>query len=275
MTDMTRNETLADRRLEIDRRLEEALEPVEHNRFGPARTSITERDDRRYGQLVAQVHDSIAATPNRETVLSAATAIELFRGYARLRAQLLCRLGDEDASVQWDVTSALLASDYLYTTAYSTLGSLEDDRIGSCFETLASASASIIDALGTAKSESTGPATDYCSLIDETAGSLGRGSARIGATLADIDEQYSEHVATVGHGFGTVSRIQFVLASDAGALQPGSSSPTVRRLRRHATRRLTEVERALDELSPVADVAPLRAFVREAAPDRLPKQCRD
>ncbi|QCS44871.1 polyprenyl synthetase [Natrinema versiforme] len=272
---MTRTERLSERRLEIDRRLEEALEQAGRDRLGPVRATMTDRDDRRYGQLVAQVHDSIAATPARETVLPAATAIELFRGYVRLRAQLLCRLGDEDASVQWDVTSALLASDYLYTTAYSTLGTLDDDRIGSCFETLASVSASVIEALGTAESQSTVPATDYCSLIDETAGSLGRGSALVGATLADIDEQYRERVATVGRGFGTVSRIQFVLASDAGALRTGSSSSTVRRLRRHATRRLTEVDRALDELSPVADVAPVRAFVREAAPDRLPKRCRD
>lgn len=272
---MTRTEMLSERRLEIDRRLEEALEQAGRNRLGPVRSTITERDDRRYGQLVTQVHDSIAATPDRETVLPAATAIELFRGYARLRAQLLCRLDDEDAPVQWDVTSALLASDYLYTTAYSTLGTLEDDRLGSCFETLASASASIIEALGTAESQSTMTATDYCSLIDETAGELGGGAARIGATLADIDEPYREHVATVGRGFGTVSRIRFVLAEDTGALRTGSSSATVRQLRRHATRRLTEVDRALDELSPVADISPLRAFVREAAPDRPPKRCRD
>lgn len=273
---MTQNATRSERRLEIDRRLEEALGRMESHRLAPVRATITERDDRRYGQLVALSHDSIAETPDRASVRPAATAIELFRGYARLRKRLLSQLDAENAtSVQWDVTTALLASDYLYTTAYSTLGALDDDRVGECFETLASVSASIIEALESAGVQSSPAPTDYCSVIDETAGALGRGAACIGATLADVEKPYREHVATVGRGFGTVSRIQFVLASDGGARRTDSSAPTARHLRQHATRRLSEVDRALDELSPVADVAPLRAFVREAAPDRLPERIRD
>ncbi|MGQ3413752.1 polyprenyl synthetase [Natrinema sp. LN54] len=274
---MAQDSTRSERRLEIDRRLEEALGRVESHCSAPVRATVTERDDRRYGQLVALSHDSIAETPDRSTVLPAATSIELFRGYSRLREQLLSQLDAENtALVQWDVTTALLASDYLYTTAYSTLGTLDDERVGECFEILASVSAAIIEALGSTEPRATPETTDHCSVIDGTAGALGRGAALLGATLADIEEPHREHVATVGRGFGTVSRIRAILASDTGAPRTdSSSSPATRQLRRHATRRLNEVDRALDDLSPVADIDPLRAFVREAAPDRLPARCRD
>ncbi|UHQ98673.1 polyprenyl synthetase family protein (plasmid) [Natrinema zhouii] len=206
----------------------------------------------------------MATTPARPAALSAATAIELLRGYVRLREQLIHQLGNEVTdSLQWEVTPALLASDYLYTSAYSTLGSLTDDHIAECLEEFTAVSKSIIETLGRNYIQSTPSPTKYCSFIDDTAGALGRGAAVIGATLADVDEPHRDHFATLGRGFGTIYRIQHLLASDGASIKTDSSL-TDRRLRQHAKQRLQETDRALQQLSSTLDVTSLRTFVTGA-----------
>lgn len=257
---MARKLSLTDRRTEIDSRLELVLDAADSGRLAPASATILERDNRRYGQLVALSHNSLATTPDRPEVVPAATAIELLRGYLRLREELILQLGNETTdSLQWEVTPALLASDYLYTSAYSTLGTLTADRIAECVEELTTVSESIIEALGSDCMQSPPSPAEYCSAIDTTAGALGRGAAVIGATLADTDHSDGDHFATLGRGFGTVWQIQDILASD-GAPVRTDPSLTERRLRQHAKRRLRETDHALQQLSSAVDVNSLRAF---------------
>lgn len=261
---MSRDLSLTERRTRIDGRLKRVLDSADGGRLAPAWTTIVERDNRWYGQLLALSHNSVATTPVRPTVLPAATAIELLRGYVRLREQLIHQLSNEVTDpLRWEVTSALLASDYLYTSAYSTLGTLPDDHRAECFEEFTAVSKSIIETLGRNYIQSTPSPTKYCSFIDDTAGALGQGAAVIGATLADIDEPHRDYFATLGRGFGTVCRIQHILASDS-ALTQTDSSLTDRRLRQHAKQRLRETDHALQQLSPAVDVNPLRVFITEA-----------
>ncbi|MFC6767696.1 polyprenyl synthetase family protein [Natrinema soli] len=266
---MARELSLTDRRAEIDGRLELALDAADSGRLAPASTTVLERDTRWYGQLVALSHNSLATTPDRPEVVPAATAIELLRGYLRLREELILQLGTEATdSVQWEVTPALLASDYLYTSAYSTLGTLTADRIAECVEELTTVSESIIEALGSDCLPSPPSPAEYWSSIDNTAGALGRGAAVIGATLADIDDPDGDHFATLGRGLGTVWQIQDILASDGPAVRAGTSL-TERRLRQHAKRRLRETDHALQQLSSAVDVTSLRAFGAETVSESI------
>ncbi|WP_222913112.1 polyprenyl synthetase [Natrinema sp. SYSU A 869] len=264
---MSHELALTERRTEIDSRLEMVLDAAD-GQLAPAWTAILERDNRWFGQLLALSHNAVAETSDSPVVVPAATAIELLRGYVRLRERLIVQPGDTAAdSLQWEVTSPLLASDFLYTTAYSTLGGLDDNRIGECFEVLTTVSDSIIEALGRTDSQSTPSSTEYCSFIDDTAGALGRGAAVIGATLADVDEPDRDHFATLGRGFGTVCRIRDILASDGPSVQPGSA-PATRRLRQHTKQRLQETDRALRQLSSAVDGDSIRTFVAETVSER-------
>jgi len=261
--------SLTDRRTEIDTRLERALDGTESGRLAPASTAVLERDTRWYGQLVALSHNSLATTADRAVAVPAATAIELLRGYLRLREELIHQLDNEATdSLQREVTPALLASDYLYTSAYSTLGTLTADRIAECVEELTTVSESIIEALGSDCLQSPPSPSEYCSAIDNTAGALGRGAAVIGATLAGIDSPDGDHFATLGRGFGTVWKIQDILASDGLSVRTGTTL-TERRLRQHANRRLRETDRALRQLSSAVDVPSLRAFGAETVSERI------
>lgn len=265
---MARKLSLTDRRTEIDSRLELVLDTADNCRLAPASATILERDNRWYGQLVALSHNSLATTPDRPEVVPAATAIELLRGYLRLREELLLQLGNETTdSLQWEVTPALLASDYLYTSAYSTLGTLTADRIAECVEELTTVSESIIEALGSDCMQSPPSPAECCSSIDNTAGALGQGAAVIGATLAGIDDP-GDHFATLGRGFGTVWQIQDILASDGTAVRT-ETSLTERRLRQHAKRRLRETDHALQQLSSAVDVSSLRAFGAETVSESI------
>lgn len=263
--------TLADRRAKIDSRLETALESARGECLAPARTVIVEQDDRRYGQLVALVYNSVAETPDDSSILRAATAMELFRGYCRLREQLLGRLaGSESDSVTRTSNAALLASDYLHTAAYSTLSPLEDTDVRPCIGTLASVSERIIETLTDAPLESTPSPAEYCSFVDGTAGALGRGAAVIGATLADVDDRERRRFATLGRGASVRRRLRRVLDADADTDTIRLGSPPLdgqhRILRQHARRRLTEATEALRTLSSTTDVDSLGAFVEGSTP---------
>lgn len=276
----------ADWRAELDDRLESALDAAEGGELSLARSSVLECPDRWYGQLVALSYAAAndattesaaaprddattegAAAPAEEavpeTVLAASTAVELLRGYCRLRSELLVQLedGTPHAPVR-DPTAALLAGDYLNSTAYAAVGAVDHPRSRDAFEALVTATETVLGAFESRYVESAG---DHCSFLDETAGSLGESAAVVGATLAGVDGPRRERFAALGRGAGTTRQVGRILSpGETPAIAP--REPDERRLREHATRRLAEAERALDDLATSADVEPLRAFVAESLP---------
>lgn len=291
---MVRTTTPAERRAELDRRLEAALKATDGTGIELARSSVRAASDRWHGQLLVLSHSSAADTvaadaPNvdgsaaggtaaggtaadgtaaggtaadgspADVVFPAATTVELLRGYCRLRSELFVQLGNDVAhSLTRDPGSALLAGDYLNSAAYAVLGSVDHPRVGDAFETLLSVSESLACAFDARHGQS---AKDHCSFLDETAGSLGEGAVVIGATLAGVEESTREQFATLGRGFSTARQIQRHLRPDAETDSVVPPEPDVDRLREHGERRLAAANRALDDLAATADVAALRAFV--------------
>lgn len=260
---MSHERSLADRRAEIDRHLETVLKSADRDCLELARATMEEWDDRWYGQLLALSYDSMADTSNTETVHLAATAIELLRGYCRLRSELLVQLNDEIAhSLTRDPTSALLASDYQHTSAYSTLGDVDHAHLRDCFEIFTNVSETIIEAFSTNYTQSS-PTIGHCSFIDDTAGILGEGAALIGATLADVDRSRREHFAILGRGFSMGRQIQLSLNSGYRIVHIVPPLPDEQQLRQYAEQHLEMSNQALQDLSSYADVDPLRAFGKD------------
>lgn len=258
---MSREHSTGDRRAEIDRRLDEALDgaAVETDCLAPAQAAAAECDDRWYGRSLVASYEAAADVAEPAPALDAAAAIELLRAYVRLRCELLDRLADEPAGR--DPTPALLSSDYLYTSAYSALGDVETARLGACFETVTSVSQTVIETFGAV---ATGPAptgADLRAFVDGTAGALGRGAAAIGATLAGVDGRQRSRFETLGRGLGTARRIRLVLDGDADLAPSLSTEVDEGLLRRHAERRLDAIDPSFRELSAVDDAGLLRAFV--------------
>jgi geranylgeranyl pyrophosphate synthase len=197
---MTYELSLDKRRNVIDNRLETALKSARVDYLTPAKTVIEEWDDRWYGQLIALVYNSVAEKPDTPSILRAATAMELFRGYYRLREQLLTQLSSSKSdSTMRDTNAELLAANYLYTSAYSTFGCIDDTAIRSCLEILTSISELIIETIADADLESTLSPSAYRSFVNGTVGMLGYGAACIGATLAGADDRQRQRFTTVGH----------------------------------------------------------------------------
>lgn len=262
---MTRELSLSERRNAIDSRLEAALESARGDYLTPARTVIVERDDRWYGQLVALVYNSAAERPDVPSILRAATAMELFRGYYRLREQLLIQLGrSKSNSITWDSNAALLAADYLHTSAHSTLGSIDDTDVRPCLEILESVSERIVETLADADLESTPSSSAYHSFVDGTAGMLGRGAASIGATLADADDRQRQRFARVGRGFSGRRQLRRSLEAATDAPHPASPVSTDRQCHRYAQEQFADATRALRMLSATADVDSLRTFLERS-----------
>lgn len=265
---MTRELSLTERRDAIDDRLEAALETARGDYLLPARTTVVDRDDRWYGQLVALVANSVADAPDSPSILRAATAMELFRGYSLLRERLLARLGTPGTeSVAWESNAALLAADYLQTAAYSMLGSLEGADGRACIERLATVSERIVETLADADLESRPTPTAYRSFVDGTAGALGAGAAGIGATLASADDRQRRRFATVGRGGSVERRIRADVATDTGTSRTDSPVRDDRQLRRYAREQQADATRALRSLSATADVASLREFLGRSVPN--------
>lgn len=261
---MSQEHSVVKRREAIERRVDSVLEPANQDGLTVARTIMDTFEDRWYGQLLIHSYESIAETPDTEMVRSAATAIELFRGYCRLRSKLLIQAADEPSrSVARNVTPALLAGDYLYSSAYSTLGEVTSPRLAECFDTLTRLSETIVEAYSFNFARSTPSTVSHTSFVDETAGLLGRGAATVGATLAEVDRSRHGRFATLGRGFSTDRQIRHLLDGDAvpGQTVPFPSAPDEDELRRHAERRRDEAVRALDSLSSFADTSPLRTLV--------------
>ncbi|SER35451.1 hypothetical protein [Natrinema salaciae] len=273
---MIQDYSLDDRRAEIGTRLETALDAATGAYLTPARAAVFESDDRWYGQLAACSYAAVAGTSDDEAALRAATAMELLRGYHRLRGRLLGGLA-ETTPVGLESDAALLASDYLYTTAYSRLAGLDeaDNKAGAAIRRLASVSAAMIETYANSDARSSTPPSVSVSFVDGTAGALGAGAAAIGATLAGTDDRHTDRFATVGRGFSTSRRIHRTLDGDDDVSAAGSAGLDDRRLRQHARRHRHDARRALRTLSAAVSVEPLTAFLEARLPDGVADSVRE
>jgi len=248
----------------IDARLEPVLATADEHGLSVVRETVEEPGDRWYGRLLAASFETTATTATTqepEAVESAAAAVELFRGYCRLRSRLLVQVADRwPHSITLEPTAALLGGDYLYTAAYSMLGSVTHPALGDCFDVLTATATGIAESFADTYAGPEGSEWDQPAFFDETAGTVGEGAAVLGATLAGADDAQRDRLATVGRGLSTARQIHHVL--DAGPVAAMVVPPTIdeRHLREHAERCRTDALRALDALSASGDATTLRAF---------------
>jgi geranylgeranyl pyrophosphate synthase len=257
---MTPSTTLLERRGEIDRRLETALERADEHSVALAASTVDACPDRWYGQLVALSHAAIADKPASDAILSASAAVELLRGYCRLRTELLIQLADNRAhSLTGDPANALLAGDYLNSAAYTALAEAGNHHLEDALQALIAVSESLVDAFDAKYVRS----VDDHSFLDDTVGSIGEGAAVIGITLAGGDTTRKEDFATLGRGFSTAYQIRRILNADSDGAVPTIAPPRfdTAALRQHGARHFREATHALGRLSDSADVEPLRNFV--------------
>ncbi len=253
----------SERRTELDRRLEAMLASADAGGLSLARSTVLECPDRWFGQLVALSHDAVTDAPDPDAVLPAATAVELLRGYCRLRTDLLTDLA-EYAAPDCDRTTILLAGDYLNSASYAAFGRV-DDPTGDGFETLTTVLRTIIEGFDAAYAHST---ADYQSLLDDPLGALGAGAAVVGATLGDADGPNHEQFADLGRGYSAARYVQHVLDSDEmSSLIPFDVDE--QELRQYGAKQLRDAECELDRLASTTDVDSLRAFVAERTPDAI------
>lgn len=258
---MTGDPTLADCRAAIDRRLERVLEPASEAGLEPAHAAVAAADDRWYGRLLVRSYEASTAA-DTDPVVPAAAAVELLRGYCRLRSELLERITDDGArSTAREPTAPLLAGDYLFSAAYSTLGDVDHGSLESCYETMTAVSGTVVESFATAAARPGFDPGEYPSLVDGTAGALGEGAAVIGATLGGVEETRRSQFATLGRGLASARAVHRTLGSDPDALTLAPTKLDERPLKRHAERRLDAADRALRDLSGAVDTNRLRPVV--------------
>lgn len=256
----------AERREAIDDRLEAALPPAGGSPLAPAREVVLQAEDRRYGRLLVASYESYGSLPGShvpEPILNAAAAVELLRGYCRLRERLLSQ-GDHVSPSDRGPMADLLAADYLYTAAYSSLVEIEADGLEICVEAFTDALDTIIETFEAAHTRPS-PALDHVAYVDGTAGVLARGAAVIGTTLAGVDDASRDRFANYGCGLATAYRIRLILTSDDGTAYPSADAPDDR-LHRHAIRRFGDADRALERLPAGADTDPLHTLLESETP---------
>ncbi|MFC6825783.1 polyprenyl synthetase [Halopelagius fulvigenes] len=226
------------------------------------RRTLEELDDRWYGKFVVGVYGSLADAPDIEAVIPAATAIELLRGYCRLRSELLVQVTDERAhSLSHDESTALLAGDYLYTSAYSLLDSLGYPALGACSEILTDVLMDVTAAFVTGYRQQSPSKLDSTAFFDATTGTIGEGAALLGATLARAEENKYESIARVGRGYSTSRQIRRILGADPGLFKVVPRLIDESKLQTHADFWRENAEVALCDLSTTTDVTPLRLLV--------------
>ncbi|SEO99681.1 hypothetical protein SAMN04487948_11025 [Halogranum amylolyticum] len=255
------DESVIFRRKSINARLDTVLSAADEDGLPIARRTVEEPDDRWYGQLVIGAYNSSGSTTDPEMVLPAAVATELLRGYCRLRSRLLIQLTDDRPhSFTLEPTSALLAGEYLSTSAYSSLRSIDHPALSDCFEVLSSVAETITEAFTLIKMQPTPPTSDQCAFFDMTAGSIGAAATVLGAILADVDGTRRDDLATVGCGFSTERQIRHALDPESKWAKVAPPAFDEQELRTHAKRRRDEARQALEELATTANVGYLRTF---------------
>jgi hypothetical protein len=249
---------------EIERQIKVVLRDTENVGLPLVRNVLQESRDRWYGQLAVSVYDSLSEHKDYEDVLPAAAAIELLRESVRLRNRLLVTLTDKHAhSITLEPTAALLAADYLYTAAFSSLRSVPDSRSGHCFEILTAVLETITGTFARAYTPARSVEYDKAMFLDETAGSLGEGAAILGGTLAGIDEPNYRHFERLGRELSVVRQIRLILNADPSEATVVPPTLDQAHLRALAERRQDHANQALDTLSETVDVTRLRAFAED------------
>jgi len=246
---------------EIESQIKEVLRDTDTIGLPLVRNVVQESRDRWYGQLAVSVYDSLSEHNDDGDILPAAAAIELLRESVRLRSQLLVTLSDKHPhSLTLKPTAALLAGDYLYAAAFSSLRSVPDSRSGDCFEKLTEVLETITETFARAYTPSKSIEYDKAVFLDETAGSLGEGAAILGGTLAGLDEPNHRDFERLGRELSVVRQIRLTL--DADPSEATVVPPTIDQghLRALAERRQDYAIQALDTLSETADVTRLRGF---------------
>lgn len=246
---------------QIDRQLENMLGDADEIRLPLVGEVLREPRDRWYGQLAVTAYASLSEGPDLETVLPAAAGVELLRGYVRLRSRLLVTLTGKWAhSLTLEPTPALLAGDYLYSAAFASLRSAPDAPSSDCFELLTTVLETITEAFARAYAPAGSADYDPTTFFDETAGSLGKGAAVLGATLAGVDDSNRQHFARLGRGLSTARQVDRVLEADPKDAMVVPPALDESHLRTHVQRRQDDVDQALDALSETVDVTGLRTF---------------
>jgi geranylgeranyl pyrophosphate synthase len=246
---------------QIERHFQQVLSTADEANLPLVQDVLDDCPDRWYGQLVVTVYDSLSDRQDREDVLPYAAAVELLRGYVRLRSRLLVTLTDKHAhSLTLDPTVALLAGDYLYTAAFSSLRSRSDFSLGDCFEILTTVLESITEAFARTYTAAGSTDHDQAKFLDDTAGSLGEGAAALGATLAGADEPVRRYCERLGRGLSTARQINYVLDTDPTEAMVVPPTFFESQFRRYAEQRRDDAAQALDTLSETVDVTRLQAF---------------
>lgn len=246
---------------QINRHIENILSETDEAGLPPVRETVNEPDDRWYGQLVVNSYVSLINTKDLGIVLPVAAGIELLRGYVRLRSRLLVSLADtHPTSLTLDATPALLASDYLYTAAFSSLRSVPATASSKCFEILTTVLENITEAFSRAYTPAGSTEQDQAIYLDGTAGSLGEGAAALGATLAGVDEPVRRHCERIGRGLSTARQISYVLNIDPTEAMVIPPTFDESQFRMYAEQRRDDAAQALDTLSEIVNVTRLQAF---------------
>jgi hypothetical protein len=245
----------------IERQIGAVLGDTDRVGLPLVRTVLRESRDRWYGQLTVSVFDSLSERTDREDVLPAAAAIELLRESVRLRSRLLVTLTDKHAhSLTLEPTAALLAGDYLYTAAFSSLRSVPDARSGDCLEILTGVLETVTETFARTYAPATSVEHEKAAFLDETAGRLGEGAAVLGGTLAGLDEPNLRHLERLGRELSVVRQIRLILDVDPSEAMVVPPTLDHGHLGALADRRRDYAMQALDTLSETVDVTRLRAF---------------
>lgn len=248
-------------RADINARLDQALSNADDPPLSLVREAVAEPDDRWYGRLVVHAYASLADVRGAETAVPAAAAIELLRGYTRLRSRLLVQPTDTCAhTLTPEPTRALLAGDYLYTTAYSTLHLQANPAPKACLEVLTNVLETVTEAFALVDGETASPEHDQTLFFDRTAGSIGGGAARLGATLAGAPESHRAKMEQIGHGLSTARQIRRIRNADpleAMVVPPTTDDAS---LRKHAKKQHREATEAVRALSPAVDTSFVQRF---------------
>lgn len=246
----------------IDRRVDSVVASAADAGIPLARSAVEVAPDRWYGRLLVACADAGPASVDADASVPAAAAIELLRGYYRLRSELLGAVGadDDDRSpAREDPTEPLLAGDVLFSLAYSTLAEVDHSATDACFATLVRTSRAIVESFAAIDGERPASPAARRDLLDGTAGALGRGAAVLGATLAGVEGDRREAFATLGRGLG-VARVERRALDGEGQLLHPALDASDDALRRHVARRLAEADRARREVAGSVDARPIRPF---------------
>jgi len=264
-------DSVAPNRAAVEAELDRVLGDTANHGLRVARDVVEAPDDRWYGQLVGGMYAALSdSTEEKEgaeesALAPAVAAIELLRGYTRLRSHLLVQPADERPHSRTpDPQQALLAGDYLYTSAFETLTSTPVLALDDGVEILTTAFGSITEAFARSHSTAASPESDQRSFLDQTLGSLGEAATLLGASLAGGPPVPRTRIAAFGRGAATAHGIDRLLESDPAAAVVVLTDVDGPELREHAARRRREAVDAQRALTSTAGSSRLRSLVPEA-----------